>query len=63
MPRKITAVEAFQTDAALRDLLGRLRRGDTGSLRATDPESGRPATFLFAPVPSAGWSLVVVSGD
>jgi hypothetical protein len=34
--------------------------GEVGSGRAIDFATGRPATFLFAPVPSSGWSFVAV---
>jgi class 3 adenylate cyclase len=40
--------------------LARAMRGRSGSGSAIDPVTGRPATFLFAPVPSAGWSFVTV---
>jgi class 3 adenylate cyclase len=35
-------------------------RGRSGSGTAVDPATGKEATLLFAPVPSAGWSFVAV---
>jgi class 3 adenylate cyclase len=40
--------------------LARSMHGRSGSGNAIDPVTGQPATFLFAPVPSAGWSFVAV---
>ena len=40
--------------------LAQSMRGRSGSGTAIDPATGKEATFLFAPVPSAGWSFVAV---
>jgi predicted Ser/Thr protein kinase len=44
-------------------LVQRMRQEDTGRGRATDFSTGRPATFLFARIPSTGWQFVVVQAD
>jgi tRNA A-37 threonylcarbamoyl transferase component Bud32 len=41
----------------------RIVAGEEGSGRAVDFATGRPATFLFAPVRSSGWSFVAVVPD
>ncbi|MGO8691622.1 MAG: protein kinase domain-containing protein [Thermoguttaceae bacterium] len=47
-------------DKSFRDLLARMRRDAGGTATAVDFSSGRPATFRFAPVPTAGWTVVLV---
>lgn len=47
-------------DADFRTLLERLTHEMRGSASGVDFSTGQPATFLFARVPSAGWSLVRV---
>jgi hypothetical protein len=42
------------------EVLNRIHREGTGSAPAIDPMTGRPATFLFASVRSAGWTFVAV---
>jgi serine/threonine protein kinase len=37
-----------------------IERDKTGSASAIDPTTGKRATFLFAPVPSADWTFVAV---
>jgi hypothetical protein len=49
-----------QDDPALREVVGRVLRGEAGEGRATDFATGRPARFLFAPVKSSRWSVVAV---
>jgi len=39
------------TDPELAALVRRMLAERTGEVRGTDPTTGRPATFLFAPVP------------
>jgi hypothetical protein len=60
LPRKISEVTEFQEDDGLRELAGRLHRHESGRVRAVDPHTGKLSSFLFAPVPSAGWSAVTV---
>jgi hypothetical protein len=59
-PRRISEVKEFREDPALRDLADRLLRHESGRVTAVDPHTGKLSSFLFAPVPSAGWSLVTV---
>jgi hypothetical protein len=40
----------------------RMLRNEEGRVAATDPWTDRPSLFLYAPVPSAGWSLAVAIG-
>lgn len=63
--RRITDLDA--ADPAFADPAGRMRREPTGRGRATDPATGRPATFLFARVQldraladRAWWTFVAV---
>jgi sigma-B regulation protein RsbU (phosphoserine phosphatase) len=63
LPRKVTEIQEFQTDQNLRELTRRMLARDTGRVTALDPWTGRFSSFLFTPVPSAGWSLAVVIGD
>jgi sigma-B regulation protein RsbU (phosphoserine phosphatase) len=63
LPRKITDFVQFREEESLRGLLQQMLGKAEGRLAAVDPWTGRPAAFLFAPVPSAGWSLAVVIGD
>ena len=50
----------FGEDTALARLV---LDGEAGSGRATDFATGKPATFLFAPIDSAHWSFVAVIPD
>jgi len=63
LPLKITEVPEFQADDSLRDLTRRMLAQETGRVTAVDPSTGRRSSFLFAPVPSAGWSVAVVIGE
>ena len=47
-------------DKSFRDLLARVKRDAGGTATAIDFTSGQPATFRFAPVPTAGWTVVLV---
>jgi serine/threonine protein kinase len=47
-------------DASFARITRLIQEDGTGSGSAIDPTTGRPATFLFAPVPSAGWTFVAV---
>ena len=38
-----------------------MQDGGAGGGTAIDPTTGKRATFLFAPIPSAGWSFVAVT--
>jgi hypothetical protein len=58
--KRISEVVGFRPGDELGELPDRLLRGETGSVGGTDPHTGRPSVFCFAPVPSAGWSFVVV---
>jgi serine/threonine protein kinase len=57
-PQKITDLRA--ADPAFRYLATRILRRETGADTAVDPWTGRPSTFLFAPIRSAEWSFVAV---
>jgi hypothetical protein len=50
-------------DAAWSALAQRFRKEGSGTGAAIDPSTGRPAQFLFAAIPSADWTFVVVIGD
>jgi class 3 adenylate cyclase len=55
-PRQLADLPAAASFVTLAESM----RGRAGSGTATDPATGEEATFLFAPVPSAGWSFVAV---
>jgi hypothetical protein len=56
--RRIADVErADPSFLTLSDVMG---RGQPGRQSAVDPTTGKPATFLYAPVPSANWTFVAV---
>jgi len=57
-PQKITELRA--ADRAFRFLAQRILRRETGAGTAVDPWTGRPSTFLYAPIRSAEWSFVAV---
>lgn len=57
-PRKIA--DLAKADPSLAALIERMRHEESGSAVAIDPTTGRPANFLFARVPSAGWTFVAV---
>jgi serine/threonine protein kinase len=57
-PQKITELRA--ADRAFRFLAQRILRRETGAGTAVNPWTGRPSTFLFAPIRSAEWSFVAV---
>ena len=50
-------------DAEFADLARRMLKGEAGQGVAVDPSTGKRATFQFAPVASAGWSVVVVAEE
>ena len=58
MPCIITELDNVDQEFAA--LARRMLKGETGRGIAVDPSTGKRATFLFAPVPSAGWSFVAV---
>jgi hypothetical protein len=41
----------------------RMRQEEAGHGQATDFNTGRPSTFLFARIPATGWYWVVVHPD
>ena len=45
-------------DDDFKALARRMLQHEAGHGQATDFANGQRATFLFAPVPSAGWSFV-----
>jgi serine/threonine protein kinase len=47
-------------EASFKRIADVIRTQGTGSASAIDPTTGREATFLFAPVRSAGWTFVAV---
>jgi hypothetical protein len=57
-PRKITELAA--ADPSFVALIQRMQSEPSGSGVAVDPSTGKPANFLFAHVPSAGWTFVAV---
>jgi serine/threonine protein kinase len=63
LPRKIADFNQFQEDELLRGLLQQMLGKEEGRVAAGDPWYGGASAFLFAPVPSAGWSLAVVIGE
>jgi hypothetical protein len=56
--RRISEIEG--ADASFAALAARIEKEKTGRASAVDPTTGKPATFLFAPVPSADWTFVAV---
>lgn len=57
-PRKITKIA--DTDPSFTALIERMQHEESGSGIAIDPATGKTASFLFARVPSAGWTFVAV---
>jgi hypothetical protein len=62
-PSKNSSLDTIQASPDFIDLVERMRRDETGRGRATDFTTGRPATFLFTRIPSAGWDFVVANPD
>ena len=60
-PRNVTELEG--TNAPFKSLIERMQTEESGSEVAVDPATGRPATFLFARVPSADWTFAAVIDD
>lgn len=58
MPRRID--ELKDADPSFLALAHKINEGGSGSATAIDPSTGKEATFLWAPVPSADWSFVAV---
>jgi hypothetical protein len=58
LPSKTAVLK--EADPAIADLARRILDGETGAGTAIDPSTGKRATFLFAPVPSARWTFVAV---
>jgi hypothetical protein len=57
---RITDLPSVHDDRHLDSIVRRMLDGESGRADAHDPYHNRPATLLFAPVPSAGWSLGVI---
>ncbi|MCL4691078.1 MAG: hypothetical protein KJ060_00990, partial [Candidatus Hydrogenedentes bacterium] len=55
--------ELSGADSSFAALSHQFQEVSTGSGVATDPFTGKPATFLFAPVPSADWIFVAAIED
>jgi hypothetical protein len=62
-PAAASSLDRIQAAPDFLELMQRMRQEDTGRERATDFDTGRPATFLFARIPSTGWYFVVVQRD
>jgi hypothetical protein len=60
-PRGDSEVARLPVDASFRELLGRLSGESGGMATAIDFADGGRATFRFARVPAAGWSVVLVT--
>jgi hypothetical protein len=58
-PQKIT--ELADADPSFTALIQRMQHEISGSGIAVDPATAKPASFLFARVPSAGWTFVAVT--
>jgi sigma-B regulation protein RsbU (phosphoserine phosphatase) len=56
--RNITRLDG--AEPVFRSLALKILEGNFGSGKAIDPATNKPATFIFAPVPSAGWTFVAV---
>ncbi len=59
-PAKSATLERLPGAASFLALAQRMQHEETGRGRATDFDTGRPATFSFLRIPSTGWYLVVV---
>lgn len=59
MPRRLDDLAGI--DPSFVVLARSMQDGGAGSGTAIDPTTGKRATFLFAPIPSAGWSFVAVT--
>jgi hypothetical protein len=59
-PAARSHLDRIAVDASFLALVRQMRGHDTGSGEALDFTTGKRATFLFARVPSPGWSFVVV---
>jgi predicted Ser/Thr protein kinase len=62
LPRRITDTSPYQTGEELEALARGMLGQERGRVDGVDPWSGRPSSFLYAPVPSSGWSLGVAVG-
>jgi predicted Ser/Thr protein kinase len=59
-PRPQSDLNKLLVHADFRRIVERMHKETNGQARAIDPLSGKEATFLFARVPSAGWTFVIV---
>jgi len=62
-PSATSSLDRIQAAPDFLALARRMRQEETGRGQATDFNTGRPATFLFTPIPSTGWQFVVVHAD
>jgi hypothetical protein len=58
--RTLSRVADLGYDINLPDITKQIQERGVASASAVNPMTGRPATFLFAPVRSAGWTFVAV---
>jgi hypothetical protein len=61
--RSLKIAEIDGADPSFVALATVIERDKSGSATAIDPTTGKRATFLFAPVPSADWTFVAVVAD
>jgi tRNA A-37 threonylcarbamoyl transferase component Bud32 len=59
-PSPESELDKLPIDASLREVVRRWTNLPSGATRAIDFSTGKPASFQFARVPSAAWTLVVV---
>jgi serine/threonine protein kinase len=59
-PAKSSSLERIPASPDFLALVKRMETEDSGRGSATDFDTGRPATFIFARVPSTRWQFVVV---
>ena len=60
-PSPESELEKLPMDGNLRDVVSRWTRLPAGVTRAVDFSTGKPASFMFARIPSANWTLVTVA--
>lgn len=60
LPTRIQDIPDYREEA-MKNLVQRMLAGESGRAIGPDPISGKQAVYLYAPIPSAGWTLVVVA--
>ena len=60
-PSPESELDKLPMDASIREVVRRWTNLPSGATRAIDFSTGKPASFQFARVPSAAWTLVVVT--